>query len=807
MLSRLTRAFIAMSVCSTAAFSQTQTLKSMRSMLVYPEYSNADKQLVADQAFLLAEQMYVHRALKMKAFGPEIDAVERLRTIKQVATSMTAEQLNDSIARVFLDQRDLHFNYNRPSKLACWASWIPVSFSSVLVGNKPTIVAEQVDGNAKKAIPALAKIQLGDRLLSYDSMTTEDALKVAAQMGAGANDDAQRSRAIEKLSVIAFSSQKIPARDTVSMIFAHQNGDRYAIDVPWLMFSRCNTLRSLDGENPIKESDFDQAKDDYQLLYKKIFPRQSFERNPSPSLLGLDDLSNTADKTVHKGIVHTSSGHYGFLQLDSFVPSLSTDGVLREIRKILTKDFADTDGLIIDLRDNGGGSINYADMLVQMFGPSKIQPTRMRILATPLNEQIFVERNMGDTNEWIEALREARIDHKPYATPLAVTTDDLANSLGQSWFKPVAVLTNSNCYSACDLFAASMQDHNIAIVIGEDHTTGAGGANVMEHQAFVKLMANSSTGLAAMPYGQNMRVSWRQAVRAGKHEGEVIENTGIISDVVIPRVEEDLYHNEAFLMEKIGAQLATQRSRYLSSVVDGQNEILFDNGKDAKWTELTKNTEVIEVTTHNTVVARISIKDGRVPTGIEIPGSAGFWTRGRFQLVGFTSGRRVWRVWRDVRWVGTYDALDPEKPLTTDFANGLPTFMKVENSYSPITSGWQIRDGALVVGQGNTYDNNVLTDAYIPLNSKGLQEIKVAFDLKLKVEEKYDYFRVYARVPGTDLREELLNLTGEVTERQTATIKKLAGQEKLEIVLEFQSDGNAVDSGVVIDNLEVSGKK
>ena len=812
MLLRFVSALSGLVFLSQAASAQLVTLKSLRPTLVYPDYTDSDKQLLADQAFLLAEQMYVHRDLKMKAFGAAIDPVERLRTIKQLATSMSPEQLNDTISRVFLDQRDLHYNFYRPTKLACWAGWVPVSFANVVVGKTRTVVAAKIDESAKKIIPDLSKIQIGDRLLAYDSMTTEDALKVAGQMGAGANEDALRSRAVEKLSLVSFSSQKIPAKDSVAMIFAHANGQRYAVDIPWLGMARCattklSTLTEDELERPLKPSDFDQGIDDYQVLYNQIFHRYDFERNASPMLLGREGLSDTADKTIHKGIVRTSSGTYGFLRLDSFVPSLDTNGALAEITRILTNDFAETDGLIIDLRDNGGGSIGYTDMLTQLFSPLQIQPSKMRILATPLNERIFSESSMGVTTEWADAIRDARVDHKTYAQPLSITPTSLANTMGQFWFKPVALLTNANCYSACDMFAAVMQDHNSGIIVGEDRNTGGGGANVMEQTAFVTLMKNAvpAAGLVALPLGQGMRVSWRESVRTGSHEGELIENAGIASNLVLPRSEEDLYHNEAFLMEKIGAALAAQKTHYLASVGSAPQELLLANGVDAKWTETAVGTDKIEVTKDDVALAHVSVTDQK-PASIALPGSASAWDRSRYQLVGFKNGRRVWRVWRDIRWVGTYDALDPEKPLTSDFSTGLPTFFKLENPSTKPSSGWQVRDGLLVVGQGAMYEDNIRTDLYVPISTKGLSQINVAFDLKLKSEEKYDFFRVYTRVPGTGQQVKVLELSGEASGRQTLTIK-VTEADKLDLVFEFQSDGGVTDTGVALDNLEIAGKK
>jgi C-terminal processing protease CtpA/Prc len=42
---------------------------------------------------------------------------------------------------------------------------------------------------------------------------------------------------------------------------------------------------------------------------------------------------------------------------------------------------------------------------------------------------------------------------------------------GQVYHKPIGLLTNGNCYSACDFFAANLQDAG-AVVFGNDMQTG-----------------------------------------------------------------------------------------------------------------------------------------------------------------------------------------------------------------------------------------------------------------------------------------------------------------------------------------------
>lgn len=797
-------------IISTPAFSALETLQEIRPKLVYPDYTDEEKQLVADQAYILADQLYVHRALKIQAFGPGVDPVARLLNIKKIAKTLTPEQLNDAIGEVFQDQRDLHFQFIRPAPISNWSAWLPTSFAFVKVGDSSQTIVATVSKAAKARFPEISQIHMGDRVLTYDGMNMEDALKMAGALGSGANDDAWRSRAIEILSFRNFSDQKIPEKNSVTLLLERHNGEQYTIELPWLAYEEIK-VEDISGsatehKNRKAVISWTDALNDYQVKYNKLFRRYSTEHNSSPSMLGLSGLGATDDKTIFKGIVTTSSGRFGFLRFDSFMPTLPVLSAIAMIRTILIKDFADTDGLIIDIRDNGGGNITYADMLVQLFSSENIQPTRMTILATPLNQELFDVGNLGTTTEWSQAIANARQKNETLSKPIDITSVGLANNIGQYWFKPVALLTNANCYSACDLFAASMQDHNSATIIGEDHTTGAGGANVMEHKNFISAMEdkNETTLLESLPFQQNMRVSWRQAIRAGKHEGELIENIGVISDYILPRTEEDLYHNDAFLLEKIAAILDLKRPNRKASIAAKESELLFENGRDAAWREYIKNTDTVEVFSNQKSIAKIGLDSEKIYADISVPGSSTAWRHARYEIIGYNEGRRAWRVWRNVRWVGAYENLKPGKPLRTDFAQQ-PKFLHVENPYSSEDSGWQIRDGVLAVGLGPNYANDLLTTAFVPINSTGLNQITISFDLKLQSEKGLDQFRVYARDAKTYEREDLLSLSGDKEGKQILGLKKLIGREKLELVFEFQSDGNVVGAGPSIDNLEIKG--
>ena len=108
---------------------------------------------------------------------------------------------------------------------------------------------------------------------------------------------------------------------------------------------------------------------------------------------------------------------------------------------------------------------------------------------------------------------------------------NFVNGRGRAYFQPIAILTNAKCYSACELFVASMQDFNEATIYGEDTKTGGGGCNVMQNWNFHKYLPQVFN--ASLPGHQVLRLAWRQSLRAGSHSKVLIEEIGVDVDQLL----------------------------------------------------------------------------------------------------------------------------------------------------------------------------------------------------------------------------------------------------------------------------------
>ena len=102
-------------------------------------------------------------------------------------------------------------------------------------------------------------------------------------------------------------------------------------------------------------------------------------------------------------------------------------------------------GMILDIRGNGGGELTNAEKLSRRF----------------TNEKVLVGYMSHKTGKGHDDLSEPRAD---YDNP----------SDGVRWQKPVVLLVNRSCYSAANVFVRNMKEMPLVTVMG-DQSGGGGG--------------------------------------------------------------------------------------------------------------------------------------------------------------------------------------------------------------------------------------------------------------------------------------------------------------------------------------------
>jgi carboxyl-terminal processing protease len=200
------------------------------------------------------------------------------------------------------------------------------------------------------------------------------------------------------------------------------------------------------------------------------------------------------------GIINLPSFYINFKDASNHVPNYKS--CTRDIKTILGKFTRESvDGVIIDLRYNGGGSLREAILLTGLF-----------IENGPIVQVKSAENNIPQV--------ESDFDKKCY------------------YSGPLIVLTSKFSASAAEIFAAAIQDYGRGIIIGEAHTHGKGTVQtILELNKLLKHF-----GLKSDP--GNLKITIAKFYRIN---GESTQMKGVEPDIVIPSLTDARELGEKYL--------------------------------------------------------------------------------------------------------------------------------------------------------------------------------------------------------------------------------------------------------------------
>ncbi|MEH6535665.1 MAG: S41 family peptidase [Psychroserpens sp.] len=214
----------------------------------------------------------------------------------------------------------------------------------------------------------------------------------------------------------------------------------------------------------------------------------------------MKDIELTKTKTkieenTVSGYIIESKSKVGYINIPSFYSDFESPnglGLANDVAKELYKlQKENIEGLILDLRFNGGGSMKEAADLSGMFinrGPISI-----------------LKYNDGET----------------------YTIRDF--NRGRLFNKPIVVLVNNYSASASEFFAASMQDYNRAIIVGSQ-THGKASAQII-----LPLDEDERLGYSKLTVEKFYRVT-----------GQSHQAQGVVPDIILPNIYDGFRTQEQY---------------------------------------------------------------------------------------------------------------------------------------------------------------------------------------------------------------------------------------------------------------------
>jgi len=336
---------------------------------------------------------------------------------------------------------------------------------------------------------------------------------------------------------------------------------------------------------------------------------------PAGAMVSGVDLTTTSimpDVIKAFGKVTTPSGTFGYIRVVTFdVPDVR--GFINEVIRIF--GLLPQEGLIFDVRGNGGGFIAAGEGLLQTMTPKPIEPERFHLINTPLTLSMCEkDRELAD---WKASAQESVEIGAAFTQGFPLTPPQFCNEIGQIYQGPVVLVIDAGCYSTTDMFSAGFQDHNIGFVLGSSGHTGAGGANVWDHSNLEQSLPPQNSPFKPIPGGASFRVAIRRSTRVGERSGEPLEDLGVVPDDNHQMTRADILNHNVDLIARAAAILKGMSRQRLTAMAQKKPDGSLD------MTVATSNIQRLDVLLGGRPVHTRNVTDGTASFNIAVPPAAG----------------------------------------------------------------------------------------------------------------------------------------------------------------------------------------
>jgi hypothetical protein len=542
-----------------------------------PALTGAQRSVLVEQARVLVEELYVHLPLKRAMHA--VDPVQRLRLLQRRMSTLDDRAFHAELLDIFISVRDLHTNYLLPVPFGGRMAFLGVLVERFTDGGKPKWVVSKVS----QKLETEPSLRPGAIVTHWNGVPIEQAVWRNAQREAGSNLAARKARGLENLAMRFLRISLPPDEDWVDLRY-EIDGAVHEARLMWFVASSSADLFGGDADasgllagltTPTSRLVGVDLRTELSRHTKKLLfaPEAVREEQrvaeadglPAPTEQQLADnviVTSRPDDLMAK-LVDTAHGRFGYLRLWTFhMKDGDIVAYLNEVIRLLEGEFP-PQGLIIDVRGNGGGFIIAAEFLLQLLTPRRITPEPSQFVNTPSTLRLCDA--VADMNPWRDSIAQATETGAQFSAGVALSPERLVNLVGQVYHGPVVLITDALCYSACDIFAAGFADHEIGEVVGVDANTGAGGANVLEHKDLREIWPAGP--LAELPAGAGMRIALRRTLRVGASAGQPVEDLGVVPGVLQEMTLNDLLNGNHDLLDAAAKILAGKPPRALKAQI------------------------------------------------------------------------------------------------------------------------------------------------------------------------------------------------------------------------------------------------
>ncbi|KAB8038859.1 hypothetical protein GCL60_08360 [Silvanigrella paludirubra] len=579
-----------------------------------PELTQEEKENLISSVKTVFNDFYVNRLQKITDYH-----YDALREANKLNINMSSNELLRNTMSIFMNIRDLHTGFKYPLPARCVIGGFPlkVDLSYDINGkNEKLIISKKL-----AAIPNFDDpndnlnyndLQLNDEILSIsnigieglttDEMPVKIAINELGKYTRGANEDAYKTRSVQNFFSRNGAYLKTPEGKFTIKVKKSSDGSIKEYSFPWQSYKSAADICNTNKSTKEKFNNFNNIMNN-SLFYKLN------KTNQEESIENFYQSSNTASSAnITTRIAERGDKKFGIIRLNMFLPSgdydlndylVAREKIINEvniIRSFVLENKDKISGIIFDVRANGGGYGSFPQLIANLFTNQFVKNMDVRPLVSQTNSDTFYNLEMSryfsrkgtkdelsapflDTVNEMEKLINDKftknlVNNREVLLEAADRFDgDENDALPPNYTKentdilkpiftdkPIAVLTNSNCYSACDVFTSLFKDYKIARIFGETKHTGGGGANVIEWKDFLIPVVIDERGTKSsiipngkpLPKGSEIRFAWNKIKRVNNSKTEqYIEGNGVISDYIYKPTSYDVLNNDENIFNKI----------------------------------------------------------------------------------------------------------------------------------------------------------------------------------------------------------------------------------------------------------------
>lgn len=495
---------------------------------------------------------------KKQAFG--YDLLQTAPWIEKIRAGKDDLDFAEVLVSYIASLNDAHDLYELPSNFVA-----RLNFSVDIYDDKLL-----VDTINRQRLPSIEfPFQVGYELVSIDGQDAQKMLDGLLQYEVAANPRSTRRLAATLLTVrpqvVMPHAAGIPEISTV--VFRRPDGARESYRIPWsktgLALTTIGKYITPASAPPDDSSAADPGSFDPALLYMQPLLKLWNCQLPDRGVIGFGSqfpvfvasmpagftvrLAGPAD-VFFSGTFQAEGYNIGYIRIPNFGPP-DPVGALTLFQKEIAFFQQNTDGLIVDIMRNPGGSVSYLNSLAGLLFTSRWRSVPFQVRANSgwieqISSALEQAKALGAPQSILDlyqAIKDAIVAannaNRGLTEPIpldaltidrAPATDPRGQLIGYD--KPMLLLMDELTASGGDAFAATIQDNSRGLLFGV-RTMGAGG-NVVGWEA-------GSYSLGSMTVTQSLMNRKNPVTTLEYPSAPYVENIGVYPDFYVDYMTRD----------------------------------------------------------------------------------------------------------------------------------------------------------------------------------------------------------------------------------------------------------------------------